>query len=161
MTLLAHHAIIPDRGSGRSGNIRTPWHLWVVGLVSLVWNAGGAYDYLMTQMSNETYLAMLDASQRALMDARPVWFDAVWALGVWGSVAGSLLLLLRSRFASMAFLLSFIGLILSAVWSYGIAQPSASEVMGTFATVFSVAVAVVIIALWAYARAMTTRGVLR
>jgi hypothetical protein len=141
--------------------MRTPWHLWVVGAVSLVWNAGGAWDYLMTQMVHEDYLAMLDAAQRAMLDSRPMWFDAAWALGVWGSVAGSLLLLLRSRWAVAAFGLSFAGLVVSAVWSYGMAEPSALAVMGAFSVVFSTIVALVIVALWAYARAMTTRGVLR
>ncbi len=141
--------------------MRTPWHLWVVGVVSLLWNMGGAYDYLMTQLGNEAYLSMLNDAQRAMLDARPAWFDAVWALGVWGSVAGSVLILLRSRWAVAAFALSFIGLILSAVWSYGLSDPSAAEVMGSFAAVFSVVVAVVIVALWLYARAMVVRGVLR
>ena len=26
---------------------RTPWHLWVVGVLSLLWNCYGGYDYLM------------------------------------------------------------------------------------------------------------------
>jgi hypothetical protein len=141
--------------------MRTPWHLWVVGVVSLLWNAGGAWDYLMTQLGNEAYLSMLNEAQRAMLDARPAWFDAVWALGVWGSVAGSLLLLLRSRWAVTAFALSFVGLILSSVWSYGLSDPTADEVMGRFATVFSLVVAVVIVAFWAYARVMAGRGVLR
>jgi hypothetical protein len=115
----------------------------------------------MTQLDNEAYLSMLNEAQRAMLDARPAWFDAVWALGVWGSVAGSVLILLRSRWAVAAFGLSFIGLILSAVWSYGLSEPSATEVMGSFAAVFSAAVAVVIVALWLYARAMVVRGVLR
>lgn len=141
--------------------MRTPWHLWAVGVVSLLWNTAGAYDYLMTQLGNEAYLSMLNEAQRAMLEARPAWFDGVWALGVWGSVAGSVLILLRSRWAVAAFALSFIGLILSAVWSYGLSDPSAAEVMGTFAAVFSVVVAMVIVALWLYARSMVLRGVLR
>ena len=141
--------------------MRTPWHLWAVGVVSLLWNAAGAYDYLMTQLGNEAYLSMLNEAQRAMLEARPAWFGGVWALGVWGSVAGSVLILLRSRWAVAAFALSFIGLILSAVWSYGLSDPSAAEVMGTFAAVFSVVVAMVIVALWLYARSMVLRGVLR
>ncbi|SMY08790.1 hypothetical protein [Flavimaricola marinus] len=141
--------------------MRTPWHLWVVGGVSLLWNAGGAYDYLMTQLNNEAYLSMLTEPQRALMDSRPVWFDAAWAIGVWGSILGSLLLLLRSRFAVQAFLASFLGLIVSAIWSFGIAEPSSFEVMGSFAAIFSLAIAVVIVLLYLYARAMAARGVLR
>jgi hypothetical protein len=141
--------------------MRTPWHLWVVGILSLLWNAGGAYDYLMTQLGNEAYLAMLTEPQRAMLAQRPVWFDAVWAIGIWGSVAGSLLLLLRSRLAVWAFALSFGGLVLAAVWQYGIVSPSALEVSGIGSAVFSAVIAVVIVLLWVYARAMAARGVLR
>lgn len=140
--------------------MRAPFHLWIVGLLSLLWNAGGAYDYLMTQLGNAEYLAMLTEPQRALMDGRPMWFDAAWALGVWGSIVGSLLLLLRSRLATTAFGISILGLAASAVWSFGIAEPSSLEVMGSFAAIFSLAIAVILFALFVYARRMQARGVL-
>jgi len=31
----------------------TPKHLWVVGVVSLLWNAVGAFDYFMSKTRNE------------------------------------------------------------------------------------------------------------
>lgn len=141
--------------------MRTPWHLWVIGIVSLLWNAGGAYDYLMTQLNNEAYLSMLTDPQRAMMDSRPAWFDGFWAVGVWFSVLGSLLLLLRSRFAAPAFGLSILGLAGSSVWSFAIATPNAVEIMGTFAAVFSAVVAISLLVFYVYARAMHARGHLK
>lgn len=141
--------------------MRTPWHVWVIGVVALVWNFGGAFDYWMTQTNNENYLSMLTEEQMAMLDARPVWFDATWALGVWGAVLGSLLILLRSRFATPAFGVSLIGLVASSVWTYGMSEPSAIEVSGTFSLIFSAAIAVSLVALYLYARAMTARGVFR
>ena len=141
--------------------MRTPLHLWVVGVVSLLWNAGGAYDYLMTQMGNQAYLSMLTAEQASFMAARPTWFDAAWAFGVWGSVAGSLLLLLRSKWAAPAFGISLLGLIASSVWSYGIAEPSSLDLMGTFGLLFSAAIVMVLVGLYFYARVMAARRYLR
>src|SRR3546814_16804363 len=89
---------------------KAPWHLWMVGVLSLLWNARGGYDYTMTQMHNRAYieaamgpmgLSYDDAV--AFIDSFPLWADALWALGVWGSVAGSVLVLLRSRCALPAF----------------------------------------------------------
>jgi len=40
-------------------NVRTPLHLWIVAALATVWNAFGAFDYLMTQTRNEAYLAVL------------------------------------------------------------------------------------------------------
>lgn len=90
--------------------MKTPVHLWIIGVIALIWNAGGAYDYVMTQFQDEAYLAMLTDAQRAFLDTGPIWFEAAWAVGVWFSVLGSVLLLLRSRFAGAVFGLSFLGL---------------------------------------------------
>lgn len=100
--------------------MKTPFHLWIIGIISLLWNASGAYDYVMTQTKNVVYLEMLSDAQKAFLDAGPVWFEAAWAVGVWFSVLGSLLLLLRSRFAGTAFGLSFAGLMVSSVYSFGL-----------------------------------------
>ena len=140
--------------------MKTPVHLWIIGVIALIWNAGGAYDYVMTQFQDEAYLAMLTDAQRAFLDTGPVWFEAAWAVGVWFSVLGSVLLLLRSRFAGAVFGLSFLGLVVSSVYSFGIADRTGLTLspaqMG-----FTIAIFVVLAVLWIYARAMTRRGVLR
>ena len=141
--------------------MKGPWHIWVVGILALLWNGGGAYDYVMTQTNNEAYLNILTDAQRAFVDARPIWFDAAWAFGVWGAMVGSLLLLFRSRFAKEAFAVSLIGLAASSVWSYGIADPSGFDVSGLFSLIFSIAIAISLVVLFGYARVMTRKGVLR
>jgi hypothetical protein len=141
--------------------MKTPIQLWIVGLVSLLWNAGGAYDYVMSQMKNQAYLGMLTDAQRGFLENAPAWFDAAWAVGVWFSILGSLLLLARSRLARPAFGFSLLGLIVSSVYSFGFAKPTTLEITGSFALWFSTAIAVVLVLLWRYARAMTRRGMLR
>ena len=83
---------------------RTPWHLWVVGLLSLLWNCIGCYDYVMSQTRNAEYMRMITEpygvdtqAAVAYFDSYPVWADVAWALGVWGALAGSILLLLRRK----------------------------------------------------------------
>ena len=78
--------------------VKTPWHLWLVGVVSLLWNAFGAYDYTMTNLRNQAYLDSMGypAEGIAYLDAFPIWAHSGWALGVWGAVIGSVLLLMRS-----------------------------------------------------------------
>ena len=91
---------------------RAPWHVWVVGVISLLWNSYGCYDYTMTKLDPAHYLAGsgMSAAGQAYMLALPAWVTAFWALGVWGSLAGSLLLLARSRHAVTAFAASLVGL---------------------------------------------------
>ncbi len=140
--------------------MKTPFHVWIVGIIALIWNAGGAYDYVMTQTENEAYLAMLSDAQKAFLDNGPIWFETAWAVGVWFSMLGALLLLLRSRLAGPAFGLSLVGLIVSSVYSFGIADRTGMDMTPTQLG-FTVAIYVVLVLLWIYARAMTRRGVLR
>lgn len=98
--------------------VRTPWHLWVVGVVSLLWNAFGGYDFVMSVTQGETYWrasGMTDAMV-AYYNAMPAWMYLPWVLGVWGAVAGSVLLLMRSRFAVHAFALSLLGAAVSLLY---------------------------------------------
>lgn len=140
---------------------RTPIHLWIVGIVALIWNAGGAVDYVMTQTNAAEYMASQPAARLQMLEQAPVWFGVTWALGVWFSVIGALLLLARSRFAGAAFALSLIGLAGSSIYTYGIADGgSMMAAAGTAAIVFSFAIPVLLILQWLYARAMTRRGVL-
>ena len=149
-----------------SGAARAPWHLWVVGVLSLIWNAFGAYDYSMTQMRNEEYLAQAadgaGVPLQVMLDyytTFPAWADAAWAMGVWGAVAGSVLLLIRNRFAYHAFLVSLLGLAGTMVFTLKSDIPA--ELDNSFTWIFTAVIWATIIALAYYARRMTARGVLK
>ena len=144
---------------------KTPWHLWAIGIVTLIWNAFGAWDYIMTQQRNEAYLAstmepagVSVADAIAYFDAYPVWADAAWALGVWGAVAGSILLLLRSRFAVPAFVISFFGLVVTTLYSIAVPLPMPDQ---TVPIVFTIVIWIVTLALILYSRNMTKKTVLK
>ncbi|MFT7108260.1 MAG: hypothetical protein ACJAVT_002795 [Yoonia sp.] len=141
---------------------KTPIHLWIVGILSLIWNAGGAIDYVMTRTYAAEYMASQPTERLMMLDQAPLWFGVTWALGVWFSVIGALLLLARSRFAGAAFALSLIGLAGSSIYTYGIADGgSMVATAGMAAIVFTFAIPVLLVLQWLYARAMTRRGVLR
>jgi hypothetical protein len=102
---------------------RTPLHLWIVGALATVWNGFGCFDYLMTQTHNAKYLAGFTDPQRVYFDSFPLWMEAAWAFGVWGGLAGSLLLLARSRHAITAFAVSLAGLAASTFYQYVLSSP--------------------------------------
>ena len=97
---------------------RTPAHVWIVGVLATLWNAFGAFDYVMTQTGNEAYLSQFTAEERAFFDSFPAWMEAFWALGVWGALIGSLLLLVRSRYAVHAFGISLVGIVVGMGYQY-------------------------------------------
>ncbi|MAM62799.1 hypothetical protein [Maritimibacter sp. UBA3975] len=141
--------------------MKTPWHLWVVGVLSLLWNAGGAYDWVLAHFSAESYLGVMTEAQREWYSSFPLWAEVFWALGVWGAIIGSVLLLLRSGFAQLAFVLSLIGLIGNTLHSISSMGTTLVDMMGPGSLAFTAAIIIVALGLWLYARAMTRRGVLR
>lgn len=141
--------------------MRTPLHLWIVGILSLLWNAGGAVDYIGVKLQIPAYMAMQPPGAMAFFEDLPVWYSAAWAVGVWFSVLGSLLLLMRSRTAGSVFSLSLLGLLAASYYSFVVLDSSPMRDAGTNALIFTAAIYVVLIVLIFYARAMTRNGVLR
>lgn len=136
----------------------TPWHLWLVGILGLLWNLVGAFDYVATQTRNESYMAEFSPEQLEFFYGFPFWVVAAWALAVWGGVLGVLLLLLKKRMAAGVLLASFVAMVITALHNFLLSN--GWEVMGGAGAAFSVAIFVVALGLWLYARAMAQRGVL-
>ena len=138
---------------------RTPRHLWVVGIIALLWNCIGAFDYLMTQTRNAAYMSAFPPEQLAFFYGLPVWVVAAWAFAVWGGVLGSVLLLLRRRLAVPVFLVSLVGMVVTTLHNWLLSN--AFELFtDTLSRVFTVVIIVITVALYFYARAMEKRGVL-
>ncbi|MBX3483013.1 hypothetical protein [Phenylobacterium sp.] len=139
--------------------VKAPWWFWLVAAVGLLWNGFGAFDYTMSHVQGEAYYrasGMTDA-QIAFMATYPAWMHGVWAVGVWGSALGAVLLLLRSRWAFHAFAVSMLGAIGNC--AHTLATPGAAEAMG--GPVFPVVIVVICgVFIW-LSWAMTKRGVLR
>jgi hypothetical protein len=98
--------------------VRTPRHLWIVGVLALVWNAFGCTDFSMTVTHNPAWMAPLSPEMIDWLDNAPSWTIVTWALGVWGGLAGALLLLLRSRWAVAAFTISLLGLAVNQIYPF-------------------------------------------
>lgn len=138
---------------------RAPWHLWLVGILALLWNAMGAFDYLATQMRWEPYMSQFSESELAYFYGIPGWAVAAWALAVWGGLLASIGLLLRHRWAVPVFGLSLAGLAASTLHTFGLSE--GAEVMGTTGAVFTAAIWAIAVLLLLYARAQAKKGVLR
>jgi hypothetical protein len=138
---------------------KAPIHLWIVGIISLLWNAVGAFDYSATQMKLDFYMSQFTPEQLDYFYAFPAWVDAGWALGVWGALLGSLALLMRKAFAVWLFGISILGMAATSV--YGFVLTDSSGVAGEGALVFTIVIWVIALFLFFYAKAMATRRVLK
>ena len=144
----------------------TPVHIWVVGALSFVWSCFGCYDYLMTRLRDTDYIAsaMPGVDPNAVLawvDAFPLYAQIGWGLGVWMGLAGSILLLMRHRWAVWAYGLSLIGAILGLGYPIALAPPLAGAHETAMMKAVPYVVILIAVALVLYARAMEKKGVLR
>jgi hypothetical protein len=140
----------------------TPWHLWAVGGISLLWNGFGGYDFVMSVTQGETWWRASGMTQPMIdyFNAMPNWMYVPWVLGVWGAVAGSILLLLRSRFAVHAFALSLLGAVGNLLYGLVIARmPALPPEMAMMAYMPWAIVVIAAFLAW-YAWTMSKKGVL-
>jgi len=141
----------------RLGRVDSPWHLWLVGVLTLLFNALGIISYLTTKLGWLAEMGMT-LNQIAFMETYPAWATTVWAMGVWGAFAGSVLVLLRSKWAAAAMVVALVGLIgVTAAESFLLGVPADMRTpLGLKAAIWSVTLFLLI-----YSRAMTKAGVLR
>ncbi len=137
---------------------KAPLHLWIVGILALLWSLLGAADYIMTETQNEAYMSRFTPEQLEFFYGFPSWLVAFWAIAVWGEVLGAVLLLLRKRLALHALVVSFLCMAVTMIHDYGFA--GAADIVGGVGIVFGVIVFVVALALILYARSMARKGIL-
>ncbi len=114
----------------------------------------------MTQIQFEPYMSQFTDVQREYFSSLPGWVQGSWALAVWLSVLGSILLLVRSRFAGASFGLALLFMAATFVHNFILADVRMNQIAGSAALWFSLAIVIVALLLWSYARAMRQRGVL-
>lgn len=138
----------------------TPWHLWLVGVLAILWSSMGCFDYVMTQTKNEDYLSGFEPELLEYFYSFPTWMIALWAIAVWGGLLGTIALLLRKRLATPILIASTLAMLITTVRNYVFSD--GMKFMGD-ATSLAITTAIVVIgvALIFYARAMANRGVLR
>lgn len=141
------------------GQVRTPWHLWAVGVLATLWNAGGMFAWY-SIMFGDPEAMEFTPDMVEYFNAYPVWALITYTMGTWGAFFGSLLLLLRRKLAIILFVIAIIGLAGTTLYERAIAtMPEAFQ--GTGQLIFAIVIWSTTIGLLLYARAMASKGVLR
>ena len=138
---------------------KAPRHLWIVGVIAVLWNAIGAFDYAATQLRLESYMGQFTAEQLEYFYGFPAWAVAAWAIAVWSSLLGSVALLLRKAWATWLFGAALVGMALTTLYNFVLTDGAA--LMGGGAVAFSAVIWAIALFLFVYARAMAGRGVLK
>ncbi len=140
---------------------RTPWHIWLIGVIALLFNSIGVFDFVMSLAQGADYQASagMTPEQIAYYQQLPAWMMAAWGVGVCGAFLASILLLLRRKLAMPVFVLSLIAFLVSLLHTYVLTDGGA--IMGQQNAITSAVIAVLLAFFSWYAWAMAARGVLR
>ena len=143
----------------RTKTLGTPWHLWLIGVIGLLWSLMGVISFMLTQMKVEAVMSQFPPQQRAYFESFPLWVVALWAISLFGSVIGCLLLLLKNRLAFPVLLASVIAAVVFNLG--GLFLLGGMEVMRETGGLGFTVIPILFAAFLAYyARAMRVKGVL-
>jgi len=140
-------------------NKKTPWHLWIIGVLATLWNSIGVMDFTMTVTRNEAYMSSFTEAQLAYYYSFPIGIYLLWGLAVLSALMGSLLLLLRQKLACRLFGVSLVSLVITTGYNYGYAD-AFERGGGLPGLLFSVIIFMIAVLLVIYARAMKKKGLL-
>lgn len=140
--------------------VKAPWHLWLVGLIALLFNAIGVFDFVMSMAQGAAYQASagMTPDQIAHYQQMPGWMTLVWAVGVFGAFGASIFLLLRRKQALPVFIVSLAAFLISLLYTYVLTHGGA--VMGPQMAITSAVIAALLVFFGWYSLFMTRRGVL-
>ena len=134
---------------------KAPAHLWVLGMLLVLWNGWGVALAIAAQSNS---LPIDDPDIAAYFAAQPSWLALFADIGPVAGVAGSVALLLQSRWAPMLFVVQLGAIALAN--AYEVAAGTSLLLTNGDSRVGSLVLAVMICGEIVYARAMARRGVL-
>ena len=121
--------------------IKTPWHLWAVGVAAVLFNSIGVFDFVMSMAQGPAYMASAGMTPAQIEHYKdmPAWMTADWAVGVFGALAGSVLILLRHKLAWPVLAVSLAAFLISVAYTYLLTD--GGKIMGPQMAVMSAVIA--------------------
>ena len=136
--------------------ISTPWHVWVVGGLLLIWSGFGVFDYIATVIRYEPHLSRFPEEALDYYFNAPVWMYAMWGISVFGGFFGAAFILMRNKLAVPFFGAGWICSVIAGVYSF-VNPPPIEGAGGMFiGIVLAVSLLFLIYVVW-----LKRRGVLR
>lgn len=115
------------------------WFAYAV-YAALAWSLLGVVSFVMDLTTTEEAMSKLPANQQELYSRRPDWIIAIYAIAVFGALAGAIGLLMRRKWATPVFAASFAAVLFQFV--YVLFPLGAISLLGWTAAIFPAVIAV-------------------
>ena len=126
-----------------ASKITTPWHIWIVGVLALLWNCFNTFDYVVTATHFYSF---------------PMWVDLFWGLYVFAGVIGTLALLFQKRWAVSVFAVSLVAMVITSLYIFATNGFSVTGSIG--ALIFTAITFIIAVGLLIYARILARKNIL-
>jgi hypothetical protein len=93
--------------------IKPHFSFWIAAGLGLLWNLGGCMNYIM--QTNPDNVAQMPELYQLIINTRPTWATAAFAIAVFGGAVGCILLLLQRRVAVQILIVSLMGIVITAL----------------------------------------------
>lgn len=135
---------------------KSPWHLWLIGVLSFLWNAMGAATIVMAQLGK---LPNIDPDEVAYYAAQPMWLVLATDIALFSAVFAAIALLLRSKLAISLFAISVIAIFVTNI--YDLASTKSRMLADQGALIMTIVIAGLAILQLYYAIRLQKRGVFK
>ncbi|TXD48420.1 hypothetical protein [Polaribacter sp. IC073] len=132
---------------------------WVIGITGLIWNVMGVDGYLNQTYKTARFKTMYSQEQLEIIFNLPSWVTAIFAIAVFSSLLGCILLLLRKKEAKTLLLIGLIAVAIQTIYNLFI-NPG-KELYGYFEYVMLVIIPLFSLFLYWYAKKCIPDGILK
>ena len=135
---------------------KAPASLRVIGWLALFWNLVGVVMFIMQTGLTAEQVAAMPEERRMVYEAMPAWLTVAYAVGVFGGALGAFGLLVRKRWAVIAFGASLLAVVANMVGVY--VPTPAWEISGVAGLPLGILLIAIAAFLFWYARRAAARG---
>lgn len=129
---------------------------WIIGIIALIWNSLGIHGYLQQAYNTEAFRIQYSAEQLEAIDNLPSWYAAVFAIAVFSSTIGCLLMLGKKKVSNLLFKIGLLAVITQTCYNVFIYE--AKELYGSIEYSMLVMIPVISIFLVWYSKSATQKG---
>lgn len=129
---------------------------WIIGVFALIWNSMGIHGYLQQAYNTEAFRIQYSTEQLEVIDNLPSWYAAVFAVAVFSSTIGCLLMLGKKKISNLLFKIGLIAVIIQT--GYNLILNDGREFYGPFEYSMLIMIPVISIFLVWYSKGATVKG---
>jgi len=130
---------------------------WIISILALIWNIMGVVAYLGQAYITDEALALLPEADQAYYNNVPAWVTAAFAIAVFSGFIGTVVLLMKKKFATSLFIVSFLAVITQSI--YNLFIQNYADVTGVKMIMPLVIIVIALFLVW-YSKNETKKGVL-